>query len=419
MLFVGYILGQVPSNLLLNYVGRPSFYLGGWTIAWGLVSLLTSQVKNATGIIVCRFVLGLCESPFFAGVIFYLSRWYTKEELNFRSSLFFSASMVSGAFGSLIAAGILKGLNGTDGYAAWQWLYIIEGSITIAVGILICCILPDFPHTWGRLSPQMKELATRRLAIDAAEADLDDPGASGQLKGLKMAMTDVKTYLLALAYMCQTGAAGFQFFFPTLTALLGYSHIISLLLVAPPYIFIVFVSYFHGLASDKLQKRFWFWCYPIPITIAGWVIFMSTKDFGARYFSFFLMVWIFCQNGTIYAWIASSISRPPAKRAAAFAFINAVGNSASIWTPFTYQPKDAPFYRPALGVAMGLQIVGGLAAVALRVILERENRKLDRLEQEDSILTGEDVKRLQRTAAEEGVDLAEARRFQKSYRYTI
>ena len=53
------------------------------------------------------------------------------------------------------------------------------------------------------------------------------------------------------------------------------------------------------------------------------------------------------------------------------------------------------------------------------MILERENRKLDRLEQEDSILTGEDVKRLQRTAAEEGVDLAEARRFQKSYRYTI
>lgn len=73
-------------------------------------------------------------------------------------SLFFSASMISGAFGSLIAAGILSGLNGKNGLAAWQWLYIIEGSVTIAVGILICCILPDFPHTWRMLSPELKDI---------------------------------------------------------------------------------------------------------------------------------------------------------------------------------------------------------------------------------------------------------------------
>lgn len=58
-------------------------------------------------------------------------------------------------------------------------------------------------------------------------------------------------------YMCITGAAGFQNFFPTLTATLGYNHIVSLLLVAPPYIFITFYSYAHGIISDRLQKRFW------------------------------------------------------------------------------------------------------------------------------------------------------------------
>jgi hypothetical protein len=261
--------------------------------------------------------------------------------------------------------------------------------------------------------------AQRRLAIDAAEADLDEAGASGQLKGLKMALTDPKVYLLALAYFCQTGAAGFQFFFPTLTALLGYSHIISLLLVAPPYVFITFYSYAHGYMSDKYKKRFWFFVYPIPITIAGWAIFMGTKDFGARYFSFFLMSFIFCQNGTIYAWIAGAIPRPPAKRAAAFAFINAIGNSSSIWTPYTYRTQDAPYYRLALGVCIALQVVGLLAALTLKIILERENKRLDKMEQEDTTLTGADVQRLQRTAEVEGVDISEARRFQKSYRYVI
>lgn len=136
---------QVPSNALLNFSGRPSWYIGFFVIVWGLVSLLTSQVKNYADIVACRFILGLVEAPFFAGVLFYLSKWYTKGELNLRMSIFYSGSLLSGAFGNLIAAGILKGLNGARGLAPWQWLYIIEGSITMAVGIIIVFVLPDFP----------------------------------------------------------------------------------------------------------------------------------------------------------------------------------------------------------------------------------------------------------------------------------
>jgi MFS family permease len=106
ILFVGYILGQVPSNLVLNHLGRPSLYLGFFTTAWGLVSALTSQVDSYAGIVVCRFILGIVEAPFFAGVLFYLSKWYTKEELNLRMSIFYSGSLISGAFGNLIAAGM-------------------------------------------------------------------------------------------------------------------------------------------------------------------------------------------------------------------------------------------------------------------------------------------------------------------------
>jgi hypothetical protein len=58
---------QLPSNLLLNYCGRPSWYLGFFIIAWGLVSAVTSQVTNYTGILVCRLVLGVTEAPFFPG----------------------------------------------------------------------------------------------------------------------------------------------------------------------------------------------------------------------------------------------------------------------------------------------------------------------------------------------------------------
>ncbi|KAK3203134.1 hypothetical protein GRF29_112g362678 [Pseudopithomyces chartarum] len=348
ILFVAYILMQVPSNLALNYVGRPSWYLGFFTIAWGLVSACTSQVTSYGGIVACRFILGLVEAPFFAGVLFYLSKWYTKEELAKRNAIFYAGSLVSGAFGNLIAAGILNGLAGERGLSAWQWLYIIEGAITIFVGICVVLILPDFPDTWRALSPQEKHVANRRLAIDAAEADVDEEGGMSQIRGMKLAFLDPKTYLLALAYMGITGAAGFQNFFPTLTKTLGYSETVSLLLVAPPYVFMVFYSYAHCYASDYYGNRFWFLTYPVFVSTIGFIVFMTTDSFGPRYFSFFLMNFVFAQNGTIYAWISNAIPRPPAKRAAALAFINSIGNSASIWTPFTYFPSSGPHYRPAL-----------------------------------------------------------------------
>jgi MFS family permease len=90
-------------------------------VCWGLVSTLTSQVRSYRGIVAARFFLGIVEAPFFPGALFYLSKWYTKEEMAKRNAIFFAGSLVSGAFGSLIAAGILSGLSGSLGMAAWQW----------------------------------------------------------------------------------------------------------------------------------------------------------------------------------------------------------------------------------------------------------------------------------------------------------
>ncbi|KAL3448192.1 major facilitator superfamily domain-containing protein [Aspergillus insuetus] len=419
ILFVGYILMQVPSNLLLNYMGRPSFYLGGCTVAWGLVSAVTSQVTSYGGIVACRFILGLVEAPFFAGVLFYLSKWYTKSELALRMSIFYSGSLLSGAFGNLIAAGILDGMAGARGLSPWQWLYIIEGAITVFVGLVVCVLLPDFPENWRRLPEDMRHVAIKRLAVEARQTDVDAGTGMSQMTGLKLAFKDPKTYALAIAYMAITGASGFQNFFPSLTATLGHSKTISLLLVAPPYIFMVFYSMAHSYLSDRFGKRFWFFIYPIPITIVGFVIFLSTDNFGARYFSFFLMIFVFAQNGTVYSWIAGAIPRPPAKRAAAYAFINSIGNSASIWTPFTYREVDVPYYRPAMGVCIALQVIGALMAVFMYFHLTSLNKRQERFEDESAVLTEKDQKVLQKIAEQEGIDIAAARQHQRGFRYVI
>ncbi|KAM5475643.1 hypothetical protein MauCBS54593_001335 [Microsporum audouinii] len=421
VLFVAYILMQVPSNLLLNYMGRPSLYLGGFTVAWGAVSALTSLVQTYPQMVACRFLLGLVEAPFFAGVLFYLSKWYTRRELSLRMSVFYSGSLVSGAFGSLVAAGILDGLAGARGLSAWRWLYIIEGTVTVAVGLAVMAVLPDFPETWRLLPADLRAVATKRLAVEAAEADVDGPGGmSQQLRGLRLAMTDVKTYAIAVAYMSITAASGFQNFFPTLTGTLGHSRVVSLLLVAPPYLFMVVYSLAHSWCSDRMDNRFWFFVYPIPITLVGFVVFMAADGFGPRYFSFFLMVFVFALNGTLYGWTASAIPRPPAKRAAAYAFINSMGNSASIWTPFTYRDQDRPHYRLALGVAIACQLLATACVVFLRWYLQRQNRELARYETVAvDRLTDREMLRLRRTAEVENVDVHRARLLQLGFRYQL
>ncbi|XHF98544.1 hypothetical protein AWENTII_002093 [Aspergillus wentii] len=420
ILFVSYLLTQVPSNLFLNYCGRPSLYLGFFVTAWGLVSVLTSQVKGYGGIVACRFILGLVEAPFFSGALFYLSKWYTQDELTLRMAIFYSGSLISGAFGNLIAAGILNGLAGKRGLAAWQWLYIIEGSITVFIGLIICAILPDFPHTWRLLSEQEKHVANRRMALEAANADTDDGKGMSQLRGLKLAVMDIKTWILAIGYMAMAGAGGFQNFFPTLTDTLGYDHIVSLLLVAPPYVFMTFWTYAHGVIADRCKRPFW---YVLHVSRADhdnrvhhlhelhhlWtaILFLLPRHIHLRHEQHHLQL-----DRLVHP---SSSS----KRAAAFAIINAVGNSASIWTPYTFTENQAPYYRTAFGISLALQILAALMGVTLRWVLEVENRRLEKLENEDAPLSEADMESLRRTAEIGGIDIAMARAQQRGFRYMI
>lgn len=121
----------------------------------------------------------------------------------------------------------------------------------------------------------------------------------------------------------------------------------------------------------------------------------------------------------MYSWVSASLPRPPAKRATALAVVNSIGNSASIWTPFTYRDQDAPYYRPGVGIALALECLAGILAIAMLFLLKRENSHLARLENENVTLSQKDLDKLQKTAATEGIELSEARALQKGFRYML
>jgi hypothetical protein len=81
-------------------------------------------------------------------------------------------------------------------------------------------------------------------------------------------------------------------------------------------------------------------------------------------------------------WISNSLPRPPAKRAAALAFINAVSNSSSIYASYMYpQPKSGPAdLTIPISVDCATAALAILMAFIMRMILTRLNKKLARSE---------------------------------------
>ena len=211
ILYVGYILMQVPSNMFINRIQRPSLYISVAMLLWGLVSTMSGVAVNFGGMVATRFCLGFVEAAFMPGVLLILSKWYTRRELTTRNAIFFCGNIISNAFSSLLGAGILSNMQGVLGHASWRWLFWIEGAITMAIAICAAFILPDLPHNTRGFSKEELDLAQLRISEDAGEdVDSADQGVSD---GLIMALKDVKIYVMMVTFLTYVIGLSFNAYF--------------------------------------------------------------------------------------------------------------------------------------------------------------------------------------------------------------
>jgi len=414
VLYASYCPAQIPSNMLLNYLTRPSLYIGTCVVLWGVTSALTGITQTFGGIVACRIFIGLPESAFYPGAIYLLSRWYTKKELAFRSAILYGGLLLSNAFGALIAAGILANMEGKRGIRAWRWLFYIEGSITICVGFASMYLLPDFPHNTRWIKPEERRLAQARLSEDAGEADKDNREDS-PIKGLKMAIQDPIVLIFCVISLSQLLGLSFVNFFPTLTQTLGFSTTITLLLAAPPWIYASIVCCLSAWHADKTGERFfhiasWWWG-----VIVGFIIALSTMKVGGRYVSLFLMASGYAGFAMTLVWVSNAIPRPPAKRAAAIGLVNGIGNLGNLIGSYTWKAAWGPAYRQSMVISLSSLALSTLLTIVLRHMLIQRNNKLDA--DELAALQEADRTRVEEAARLEGLTFEQAMERRKGYRY--
>ncbi|KEP53569.1 MFS general substrate transporter [Rhizoctonia solani 123E] len=415
--YVGYILMQVPSNMFLNYIGKPSLYLPACMVLWGGISCLTGITHSFVPALLTRFFLGFVEAAFFPGALFVLSKWYKREELGLRTAILYCGSLSSNAFGGLLAAGVLDGMEGKLGHAAWRWLFYLEGAITIAVAFLAVFILPDFPNTSSRwLSPMEKRLAELRMIEDAGgEAD-HDSSTEGPFYGFMLTVKDWKVWWLSVALTAQVVGLSFNSYFPTLTSTLGYNRTISLLLCAPPWAFASVVSFISSRHADKTGERFYHIAGSYIVGIIGFIIAEVTMNVPARYLALFLMAQSYAGFIVFWAWCSNSLPRPPSKRAVALALINAFSQLGNVSGSYVWPTKWGNTYRNSYGICtacFGLTIA---MCFMFRQHLIGLNQRLDRGEEIDGI---RDRREAMEDAAElQEVSMEEIQQARKGFRST-
>jgi len=365
VLFLGYFLFEVPSNLLLARIGARKT-VARITIGWGLICVAQMFVRTPLQFYVVRFLLGACEAGFYPGVIFFLSAWYPAPRRAKAFGLFMSASAIAGVIGGPFAGAVLSGLGGLDGLAGWQWLFLLEGIPSILAGFVTLLYLPDRPE-------EARWLDSADRAVIAAELVRDSKQAGPREHGVGGVFVNAKVWLLIAIFFCLLWAnSTLTFWAPSIIAEAGFGPSAVGWIAGGAYLVGAAGMIGNGFDSDRRGEVRGHFAIAAALGAGGLALIGLFADSGPWLVVFALVLAI---AGTMSAipvfWQLPNRFLAGAAAAAGVAMINSIANLAGAVAPWTLGVvKDATGRLTAglVGAAMveALAVALVLAAPSLR-----------------------------------------------------
>ena len=215
--FWGYVLFEVPSNIILEKVGA-RIWIARIMITWGLISGATAFVTGPYSFMAIRFLLGLAEAGLFPGFVLYFTYWFPDQHRARINSGFTLALPIAVASGAPVSTALL-GLDGLWGLRGWQVMYIVEAIPTVLIGIAVFFYLTDRPSEAHWLHSEEREWLSGRMAHERRQIEAHH--------GFSMlrAFYDPKVVMLSLNYIgIVTASLGMLLFLPQIIKELGVSN---------------------------------------------------------------------------------------------------------------------------------------------------------------------------------------------------
>jgi MFS family permease len=361
---VGYVLLEVPSNLLLYRFGARR-WIARIMISWGLATAAMVFVTSEWQFYCLRFVIGAMEAGFAPGILYYLTLWFPKAYRGRITSIFFLATAFSGIIGAPVSGLILSYMNGVHGLAGWQWLFIAGGLPCVALGFVVLARFDDNIEQAEWLAPEERDLIAAQL--DRQNGDIPDHSI-----GRALLMPGV--LILGLIYfLIQVASYGLNFWGPDLikTASGGSPSLIGFLTVVP-YLCGAVSMLVIGRLSDASGER--------PKFVAGLVLAAACGFFAAGIFDKTL-VFLICALALLGAGVVAAIptfwTLPPklltgVGAAGGIALINTLGQLGGIVSPVMVGAvKDATG-----STTPALYVIGTLCLLCAAILLYALPRQL-------------------------------------------
>ncbi|KAH8172435.1 major facilitator superfamily protein [Sarocladium implicatum] len=387
--FIGYVLLEIPSNVLLKKFTRPSYYLAILVILFGTCMTLHGVTTNFATLTVARFFLGVTESGLFPAAMYLVSTWYAPYEVGKRMSVFACTSTISGSVSGLLAYLIAK-MKGTAGVNGWQWIFIIEGMITVLFGVLTPFILADSPSLAGRwLSErEIRYLNTRRY-LEFGGRHVEQEGQKFQWKVLWSVLLDWKIYILILIYWSNT-APNFatKVNMPTIMTTMGYTSANAQLMTIPPYFVGACAAFVSAWFADRYKWRMPFILFPqLCIMAAFGVLFVYGPNIEDHIPAAYVAIVIACIGFApitpgANAWASNNIAGPM-RRAMGFAFMMGFGNIGGLIGSYIFIEEEKPRYPTGYGTAMAFGALGVICSLGLEFAYWMLNKRKERLTEEE------------------------------------
>ncbi|OJD16207.1 hypothetical protein AJ78_03639 [Emergomyces pasteurianus Ep9510] len=346
--FPFYICFQPPMTAIARKVG-PRLFITFIVISWGIVMVCHGLVKTWRQMIALRCLLGMLEAGYFSTAAYLVSTWYIRREVATRNSAFYLFGSLLGGFGGILAYG-LSHMNGVGGYSGWRWILIMEGVITVALGIPAYFLIVDFPEeapkSWKFINEEESKLIVDRINLDRRDVVIPPFNMREYLSHGK----DWKVWFFAINF-CMTSVVNYAvaYFLPiVLRDELGFSVAQAQCLNAPCYVFAIILGVSLSRWSDKINLRAPFFLLNCFLEVIGVCVLGFAKPSGVRYFGAFLIV------GPAFANIPFSLTYQANnilgqwKRAYCSALIVGAGGVGGIIGSLVFRTQDAPSYRPGL-----------------------------------------------------------------------
>ncbi|KAJ3904951.1 major facilitator superfamily domain-containing protein [Lentinula edodes] len=348
--FIPYILLELPSNMLLRTFGTRNL-LSFCVIAWGAVQLAMAFVPNWQYLALCRVLLGAFEAGFFPALVFIITTWYRRHEVQKRLAGFYLISLLTGGFSAIVAYGFSH-LAGKAGLAGWSWIFVIEGAVTIFFGCVAWAFLPGFPDNNTFLNSEETRFILERIEEDRGDSLPDTVTLWKAFEHL----SDWKIWIYGLMFLCATiPAYAIGFFITVILSGMGWNLEFALLLSAPPYVFAALSVFVFAWLSDHFRSRAIFLAAQTILTLVGFAITGFVERPGWRYFGLFLgnAGSAGCVPG-ILAYSSNNIVSH-SKRAVTTAIIISFGGLGGIIATTIFRQQDFPRYIPGISVTISCQ----------------------------------------------------------------